>query len=151
MRKGPIATIGYENATLAAVLTVLRGAGVEILADVRDVPNSRKPGFSKRQLAASLEEAGIAYAHLKGLGTPKAGREAARKGDRAGLRAIYTQKLETPEAAADMARLKALMGEGRVCLLCYERDPAGCHRQLVLERLGLGRPGRAEHLFVEPL
>jgi uncharacterized protein (DUF488 family) len=77
----PICTIGYEGANMPGFVTALREAGVTLVLDIRAQPISRKKGFSKHQLPAHLQEAGIAYRHLRGLGTPKAGREAARGGD----------------------------------------------------------------------
>ena len=74
----PLSTIGYEGTTVAAVLRGTAAAGVTLLLDVRAVAASRKPGFSKRQLAAELDAAGIDYVHLQGLGTPKPGRDAVR-------------------------------------------------------------------------
>lgn len=121
-------TIGYEGATQAEVIAALRAAGVERVIDVRAVPMSRKPGFSKNILAAGLGEAGIDYVHLKALGTPPAGREAARKGRWAEMNRIYAAQLETPEAGAEAARMVALAEEKPSALLCFERDPAGCHR-----------------------
>ncbi|MGN1286607.1 MAG: DUF488 family protein, partial [Bradyrhizobium sp.] len=73
-------TIGYEQTPSKAVLDELEHAGVKLLVDVRAVASSRRPGFSKTQLAAGLDERGIGYVHLRGLGTPKSGREAARSG-----------------------------------------------------------------------
>ena len=124
-------TIGYEQATQAAVIAVLREAGVEVLADIRFLPLSRRPGFSKSGLKTAAEEAGMAYRHFKQLGTPPAGREAARRGDHAGLERSYTGQLELPEAMAQMAELRALAEEKRVALLCFERGAAGCHRSLL--------------------
>jgi len=121
-------TIGYEGATQAELIAALQQAGVARVIDVRAVPMSRKPGFSKNILAAGLKEAGIDYVHLKALGTPPAGREAARKGKMDVMKAIYAEQLETPEASADAARMIALAGEKPSALLCFERDPAGCHR-----------------------
>jgi uncharacterized protein (DUF488 family) len=123
-----IFTIGYEGATQKELVTALRAAGVERVIDVRAVPLSRKPGFSKNVLAAGLKEAGIDYVHLKALGTPPAGREAARKGRMEEMRRIFAAQLETPEAGMDAARMIALAGEKPSALLCFERDPAGCHR-----------------------
>lgn len=96
-----IFTIGYEGATQSEVIVALQQAGVEQVIDVRAVPLSRKPGFSKNVLAAGLNEAGILYVHLKALGTPPAGREAARKGRWAEMNRIYAEQLETPEAGAE--------------------------------------------------
>src|SRR5262249_28902657 len=91
-------TIGYEGATQSAVIGALQNAGVEVLIDVRAVPASRRAGFSKKLLAASLGDAGVDYVHLQALGTPKAGREAARAGRHAEMRAIYEAHLAEPAA-----------------------------------------------------
>jgi uncharacterized protein (DUF488 family) len=123
-----IFTIGYEGATQDEVIAALQQAGVERVIDVRAVPLSRKPGFSKNILAAGLKAAGIDYVHLKALGTPPAGREAARKGSWAEMNLIYAAQLETPEAGAEAAHMIALAEESPSALLCFERDPAHCHR-----------------------
>lgn len=123
-----IFTIGYEGATQAELIAALQGAGVERVIDVRAVPLSRKPGFSKNVLAAGLKEAGIDYVHLKALGTPPAGREAARKGRMEEMHRIFAAQLETPEAGMQAAQMIALAEEKPSALLCFERDPAGCHR-----------------------
>lgn len=128
-------TIGYEQATQASVVDALRGAGVEILADIRYLPLSRRPGFSKSSLRSAVEEAGIAYRHMKPLGTPAEGRAAARRGDHAELSRIYAGQLELPEALAAMAELRDLAGEKRVALLCYERNASECHRSLLISTL----------------
>jgi uncharacterized protein (DUF488 family) len=121
-------TIGYEGATQAELIAALQQAGVARVIDVRAVPLSRKPGFSKNVLAAGLKEAGIDYVHLKALGTPPAGREAARKGDLATFERIYAAQLETPEAGMEAAQMIALAEDKPSALLCFERDPAHCHR-----------------------
>jgi uncharacterized protein (DUF488 family) len=121
-------TIGYEGATQPEFISALKAVGVERVIDVRAVPLSRKPGFSKNVLAAGLKEAGIDYVHLKALGTPPAGREAARKGRLVDMHRIFAEQLETPEAGVAAAQLAALAGEKPSALLCFERDPAGCHR-----------------------
>lgn len=128
----PIFTIGYEGATQAALIAALQDAGVHRVIDVRAVPLSRKPGFSKNVLAAGLKDAGIGYIHLKALGTPPEGREAARKGDRAGLARVYAAQLEQPEAVAQARQMIDLAMEAPSALLCFERDPARCHRSLLL-------------------
>lgn len=124
-------TIGYEQATVPGVMAALRKAGVEVLADVRALPLSRRPGFSKTALAANAREAGIEYVHFKALGTPADGRAAARRNDHAALERIYAAQLELPEAIAAGARLADLASEHRVALLCYEREAHGCHRTLL--------------------
>jgi uncharacterized protein (DUF488 family) len=128
-------TIGYEQATQASVIEALAQAGVEVLADIRFLPLSRRPGFSKSSLRSAAEEAGIAYRHMKPLGTPADGRAAARRGDHAELARIYAGQLELPEALAAMAELRDLAGEKRVALLCYERDASECHRSLLIGAL----------------
>jgi uncharacterized protein (DUF488 family) len=125
-------TIGYEKATQPELIAALQAAGVERVIDVRAVPLSRRPGFSKNILAAGLREAGIDYVLLKALGTPPEGREAARKHDHATLVRVYAGQLETPEAMAQGAMMLDLAAEKPSALLCYERDPAECHRTLLI-------------------
>lgn len=128
-----IFTIGYEGASQQALIAALQGAGVKLLADVRAVPLSRRPGFSKNVLAAGLREAGMDYIGLKALGTPPEGREAARKHNHARLAEVYAGQLELPEALAQMAQLRDLAAEHPTALLCFEREPSGCHRSLLVE------------------
>src|SRR4051794_14548458 len=127
-------TIGYEQTPPKAVLDELESAGVKLLVDVRAVTSSRRPGFSKTQLAAGLDERGISYLHLRGLGTPKEGREAARSGKFDALHRIYAAHLKTPQARQELDELAALVNQaGPVCILCYERDHTECHRQWIAE------------------
>lgn len=126
-------TIGYEGATQAEFIATLQAAGVEQIIDVRAVPLSRRPGFSKNVLAASLREAGIEYVGLKALGTPAEGREAARKGRHEVLERVYANQLELPEAIVQAAQMRELAEEKSSALLCFERDPAGCHRTLLIK------------------
>jgi uncharacterized protein (DUF488 family) len=125
-------TIGYQLAKPDAVLSELKRSRVDLLVDTRAVAASRRPGFSKRQLAASLDEIGIPYLHLQKLGTPAEGREAARSGNFEKLWRVYDKHIKTPEAQAALSELLALIKSGkRVCLLCYERDPNECHRSRI--------------------
>jgi uncharacterized protein (DUF488 family) len=129
----PLFTIGYEQAKPDAVLRELKRAKVKLVVDTRAVAASRRPGFSKRQLAASLDEAGIAYLHLQKLGTPAQGRQAARAGDFDTLWRIYDAHIKGAAAQAELGELIALIKAGkRVCLLCYERDPNECHRSRIV-------------------
>lgn len=130
-----IFTIGYEGATQAELIDALRDAGVAVLADVRAVPLSRRPGFSKNILAAGLREAGIDYVGFKALGTPPEGREAARKNNHARLAQVYAGQLELPEAMVEGARLVEMAGEKPTALLCFEREPGGCHRSLLIDAI----------------
>ena len=123
---------------MAEFLAALAAAGVERVIDVRALPLSRRPGFSKSSLAASLNDVGMDYIHLKALGTPKPGRDAAKKGDLATLRAVYAGQLELAEAQAQAAVMLRLAAEKPSVLLCYERDPGCCHRTLLLAAVGKG-------------
>jgi len=128
-----IFTIGYEGTTVGEFLNALKEAGVRRFIDVRALPLSRRPGFSKTALRETLDEAGIEYVHLKALGTPANGRAAARAGKQAELEKIYAGQLELPEAIAQSAQMLDLAGEMPSALLCMERDPAQCHRTLLLD------------------
>ena len=128
-------TIGYEGVTQADVIGRLKAAGVETLVDVRAVAASRRAGFSKTILGESLKAEGVDYLHLRALGTPKAGRDAARKGRVAEMREIFDAHLDEPAAQLQLAELLAVAKEKRVALLCFEADHAGCHRAVLAERL----------------
>jgi uncharacterized protein (DUF488 family) len=133
-RRKTLFTIGYEQTPAKAVLDELEQAGVKLLVDVRAVASSRRPGFSKSQLAAGLDERGIAYVHLRGLGTPKEGRLAARSGHYDTLQKIYARHLKTAQAREELDELSSLvMKSGPVCILCYERDHEHCHRRWIAE------------------
>ncbi len=128
-------TIGYEGAGQADIIARLRDARIGTLVDVRAVAASRRAGFSKTVLRESLREAGIDYLHLRDLGTPKPGRDAARKGRIAEMRAIYAEHLRTPEALDAFAGLCELVPRRRAALLCFEAAAEGCHRRVLAERL----------------
>ena len=129
----PLFTIGYEQAKPEAVLRELKCAKIDLVVDTRAVAASRRPGFSKRQLAASLDEAGIGYLHLQKLGTPAEGRQAARAGDLDRLWRIYDKHIKTAEAQDALGELLALIKSGqRIALLCYCRDPKACHRSRIV-------------------
>jgi uncharacterized protein (DUF488 family) len=148
----PLFTIGYEHTTTGAMLDELASAKVDTVIDVRAVTSSRRPGFSKRQLAAGLDERGIGYIHLRALGTPKEGRLAARAGHRDELFKIFEKHLKTPDARTELDELAALARSGkRLCLLCYERDPEGCHRRRVAELIHERTGAKVEHLFCAPV
>lgn len=140
-----IFTIGYEGATVDEFLAALTAAGVKQVADIRAIAASRRPGFAKSALAANLASAGIGYRHFRALGTPKPGRDAAKKGDRATLERVYADQLHEPAAQAEAAALQEwAMGES-TALLCFERDPGMCHRSLLI---GAEMPEvEVEHLF----
>ena len=140
-----IFTIGYEGATVPDFVAALRQANVERVIDVRALPLSRRPGFSKSSLRAALAEAGIDYVHLRALGTPADGRAAARAGRHGELERIYAGQLELPEAIAQGAQMLALADETPTALLCFEREPAHCHRTLLLDAVAAG--AEVVHLY----
>jgi uncharacterized protein (DUF488 family) len=146
-RKPKLFTIGYEQTPPKAVLDELENAGVKLLVDVRAIAASRRPGFSKNQLAAGLDERGISYLHLRGLGTPKEGREAARSRKFDRLHQIYAKHLKTPRAKEELDELSTLVREsGPVCILCYERDHRECHRQWIAELIEERDGAKVENL-----
>src|SRR4051812_8658749 len=128
-------TIGYEGKTQVEMLDELEAAGVALVLDVRAVAASRRPGFSKTALAGGLRERGIDYLHLRPLGTPADGRQAARAGRIGEMRAIYAEQLETPEAALALEQALDEAKRRPAALLCYEREAPDCHRSMLAQRM----------------
>lgn len=124
-------TIGYEGSELAAFLSTLEAAGVKHVADVRDMPISRKKGFSKNKLAEALDQVGISYSHFKELGDPKEGRDAMRSGDHARFLEVFDAHISRDVAQSAMEDLADQAVALETVLLCYERDPKFCHRAIV--------------------
>lgn len=143
-------TIGYEKASVPDFIAALMAAKIKTLIDVREVANSRRAGFSKKSLAASLDAAGIAYIHMKALGTPKAGREAARKGDTKTMTRIYEAKLVEPESQLALAETAEIAKRGRACIMCLEHDWRVCHRTIVARRIEVDFGIKPQHLSPEP-
>jgi uncharacterized protein (DUF488 family) len=139
-------TIGYEKARLTDVIAALREASVKTLIDVRDRPISRRPGFSKNQLAAGLEEAGIRYVGLKALGTPPEGREANHKRQWERFWRIVDEKLATAEAELALEEAARIATDSPSCLLCYEADWHICHRLRVADILAIRYGFTIHHL-----
>ena len=128
-------TIGYEAATLDDLIGRLKTAGVQAVIDVRAIAASRRAGFSKTVLAASLAAENIDYVHLRALGTPKAGRDAARKGRIAEMHEIFEGQLREPQAQIDLLQAGEIAAGRKAALLCFEADACGCHRAVVAQRL----------------
>jgi len=146
-------TIGYEKTLLKDVVGTLAAAGVATLLDVRDRPISRRPGFSKRQLAAGIEEAGMRYVHLQALGTPPDGRAANRRREWDRFWAIVEEKLARPEAELMLQQAGEIARSAPSCLLCYEADWHICHRQraeILAQRHGFAVCHLAVHAAGEP-
>jgi uncharacterized protein (DUF488 family) len=128
-------TIGYEGTDIDRFAQTLKAVGVEALADVRAVALSRKKGFSKTALGARLTQEGIEYIHLKELGDPKPGREAARAGRHEQFRKIYSEHLSTGDAQTALSDLQSLVRARVTCLLCFEREPNVCHRSIIAQQI----------------
>ncbi len=128
-------TIGYEGASPSDFWATLVTSGVKTLIDVRDVPFSRKPGFSKKALGHDSEGFGLKYIHLAGLGDPKEGREAAKIGKYALFAKIFSAHMMSESALSDLSKAIDLSLEATSCLLCYERNPENCHRSIVASHM----------------
>jgi uncharacterized protein (DUF488 family) len=139
-------TIGYEKTLLKDVVSTLAAARVATLIDVRDRPISRRPGFSKRQLAAAIEEAGMRYVHLQALGTPPEGRLAGRRREWDRFWGIVEEKLARPEAELALQEAGEIAKATPSCLLCYEADWQICHRRRVAEILAQRHDYTVSHL-----
>ena len=129
---GRIYSVGYEGLTLAGLVERLAQSKVTALVDVRLTPASRRPGFSKSALAAALDAAGIDYIHEPDLGNPPDNRESFRSGDGEAGKARMRARMNNGSGPA-LRRLVDRAREGRVAVLCLERSPARCHRQVVTE------------------
>ena len=145
-----LATIGYEGAALDALLATLVDAGIRTLIDVREVAFSRRKEFSKTALNEAVGEAGITYVHLKALGTPKPGRDAARAGRISEFRELFDAQLGSAEAQSALDQALAIARDSPACLMCYERDPGRCHRSIVAAEMAKRARIEIRHLFVPP-
>lgn len=141
-------TVGYEGTEVSRFVAYLLENNIKLLVDVRAVPQSRKPGFSKSALRSYLEAAGISYVHMKHLGDPKPGREAARRGEYALFRRIYGSHLAESETKAALQEVRQLIAKKTICLMCFERDYAVCHRDMVANWLAQNANTRPNHLVV---
>ncbi len=123
-------TIGYEGMTLEAFIARLKETGVRTIIDVRELPLSRKKGFSKRAFAEVLHKNGIAYAHMPALGCPKTVRDSYRED---GNWSAYTRKFMTylDQQGAAVAEVAKIARATTACLVCFEADFNYCHRSMV--------------------
>lgn len=135
-------TVGYQGRALDEMIAELMSAGVERLVDVRELPLSRRPGFSKTALGDALRAAGIEYVHVKALGNPKPNRERYWAGDIKGGAAVYRKHLNNGSRSA-LVELGDSLSEARACLLCFERDHTECHRDVIAEALTELQPALA--------
>lgn len=146
--RNEILTIGYEGSKIDDFIAQLLSAGVETLVDVRELPLSRKKGFSKNQLRDATASVGIKYVHIKALGDPREGRLAARAGDHDRFVRIFTRHMQTEDALSGLKALSQLVDDGRICLLCFERNHRDCHRKIVVDQLAQVWPVEIRHIAV---
>ncbi len=149
MKKKPasVYTIGYEQSRPEEFAARLLKAQIDVVIDVRAVPLSRKPGFSKNKLRASLTAMDLEYMHFVGLGAPREVRDTLRAG---GTWAEYVRGYHAHlrKCGAEVQALLDLAAERMICLLCFERDPAVCHRSLIAARMAENQPGLViEHIL----
>lgn len=138
-------TLGYEGMTVDEYFGILKQNGVAVLADVRDLPISHKKGFSKAALAEKCVQHDIQYVHHKELGCPKEIRQAYRKDHNWDVfRQKYVPFLQTKTKALE--ELIQIASGKSVCLLCFEADPAGCHRSLICDEIIARHPFQITHL-----
>jgi len=143
-----ISTIGYEGASPEDFLATLQRSGVEVLVDIRERAQSRRKGFSKSALSEAVREVGIDYIHLRALGDPKEGREAARAGKYDQFASIFGAVMNSEEAREALAEIEKITESKLVCLMCYERDPKVCHRKIVSDHLKNALGCSIKHLGV---
>jgi uncharacterized protein (DUF488 family) len=123
-------TIGYAGISPDELIGRLRAVGVERVVDVRELPLSRRPGFSKQSLSIALGEAGIDYEHVRALGNPKRHRERYKTGDVGGGARAYRAHLHNGSRSALVELAKSLAG-AKTCLLCVESEHETCHRAVI--------------------
>ncbi len=141
-------TIGYEGADLDDFVHTLVQAEINTLVDIRDRAQSRRRGFSKTALSERLARDGIAYIHMRELGDPKEGREAARAGNWSKFKKVFEAVLKTDEAQSAILSITDLSKSQNICLLCYERDEKTCHRKIVSEIIEKKLKRKTRHLGV---
>lgn len=146
-----LSTIGYEGATLDDFIATMSEARIKVLVDIRERAQSRRRGFSKTALSEALNAAGIQYIHLRELGDPKPGRDAARRGDWAEFRRVFKNVLKSKEAQDAVDLITKMAATKSICLLCYERDQKTCHRKMVSEIVESRLSKKTRHLGVRSL
>jgi uncharacterized protein (DUF488 family) len=119
-------TIGYEGIDVEDFVARLVSERIERVVDVRELPLSRRRGFSKSRLAKALQEAGIKYEHVRALGNPKVLREQFKAGDQRPYRAHLHNG--SRDALLELAET---IGDAETCLLCVEQSHVDCHRSVI--------------------
>lgn len=128
-----IFTIGYEGADLADFIKTLKQQKINTLLDVREIPISRRRGFSKTALREALEQANIGYRHEKLLGSPKLIRHRLREDKN--YKRFFKDFARHLDKQADLLNLLTQELKGSIALMCYEKDYQICHRTAVANAL----------------
>ena len=128
-----IYTIGYEGANIDQLVETLVNLKIKVLADVRELPLSRKKGLSKNSLAERLKDEGIDYIHYKKLGDPKPGRDAAKSGDFATFEKVFYAHMSKSETRAALSDLLEVASHKLTCMMCFERCATNCHRSIIAD------------------
>ena len=123
-------TIGYEGLSLPRFITILQNNHIHTLVDVRELPLSRKPGFSKTKLSQALNQAGIQYKSIRLLGSPRTLRHELRvTKDWGNFAEQFSHYLQGQTNVLE--RLVERAYNETLCLMCFERDNTVCHRSIV--------------------
>lgn len=129
-------TIGHSNRELSELLALLADASIELLADVRRFPGSRRhPHFGLRALELALRDAGVAYRHFPALGGRRSTRTAGSPNTAWRVEAFnaYADYMQTPEFAAAASELAQEAAGRRTAIMCSEALPWRCHRRLIAD------------------
>lgn len=138
MSRATLFTVGYEQRTVPELLKTLKTAQVRTLIDVRELPLSRRKGFSKTKLGEAVRQAGVTYEHARLLGNPKPYRRLYMDGDPAAGAVAYRAHLHNGSYPALLDLADRL--DEDLCLLCVEHEHELCHRAVIVESLQELRP-----------
>lgn len=136
-------TIGYQGVSIDEFVRRLKDEGIEMIVDVRAVPFSRKPGFSKNPLSVRLAAEGISYRHFPSLGIPSRYRKELE--DYESLFLLYEMEI-LPNVGAEVARVTELCRQNPAALLCFEANPAECHRSRLAKYMSGLYDTKTEHI-----
>ncbi len=129
-----ITTLGYEGLDTETFFQILANHHVQTLVDIRELPLSRKRGFSKSALGENANAFGLKYVHIPELGAPRTARHEYRDSDDwAKFSRIYKKHLSLQTESLD--KLSAMMKSDICCLVCFEADHFYCHRHYVADAL----------------
>lgn len=143
---GGIYTIGYEGATPDSFVDILIQNKIDVLLDVRELPISRKKGFSKNSLKDLMESSGIRYHHEKSLGSPKDVRK--RLYDSKDYQAFFQEYEQHLAGCKELLSALTKQLDGNVALMCFERDVMTCHRKCVARKMSQMTGNKVHHLKV---